>query len=532
MSFTPPSTSDPRAYERYEEIAALTRKNTRLASALKAAQQELVSLHQQITLLNQTPLSCGIVLNTQAAKRRADVWIGGRKIVAEIDQKLIASKIYPGQEVLLNEHLVVTEVRDSPQSGEVVLTREVYPNDSALVMIRPDEEQILTLSSELSGKVNPGDLLQVDLKAKIAFRKVPKSEVNELVLCEAPDISYAQIGGLEKQIATIKDTIELPLLHPQMYQKFELKPPRGILLYGPPGCGKTMIAKAIANSLSQQMQQNHSGFFQAKTYFLNIKGPQLLNKYVGESERQIRLLFTRARELAQAGAIVVIFFDEMEALFRIRGAGKSSDIETTIVPQLLAEIDGVEQLDNVVIIGASNREDMLDPAILRPGRLDLKLHIDRPSPQGIKEILKLYVSENIPLDSALKQEFPDHTPSTIITWLIDKTCDRILQRTPDSEIAKLTFRDGSTRLLYQADLISGAVLANIVARAKQLAIKETLLGHATGLKLTHLYTAVSSEWEENLTLSQETSPQEWAKICGLPVSELVTILPRPQTRKS
>lgn len=511
-----------------ERIGALTRKNTRLASALKAAQQELAALHEQIEGLNQPPLSAGLVLCTEARKKRADIWLGGRKIVAEIAQSLSASQLYPGQEVLLNEHLVIVEVRPQAAGGEVVLCRQTLSKGRILALVRPDEEQVFQLAGELVGKVKAGDLLCVDLRAKIALSIIPHTEVSELILAEPPETSYTDIGGLEEQLQVIHESIEMPLLYPDLYRKFSLQPPRGVLLYGPPGCGKTMIAKAVANSIGKQLTASSptngaaSSSVHREAYFLNIKGPQLLNKYVGESERQIRLIFERARELAKAGSVVVIFFDEMESLFRIRGAGRSSDVETTIVPQLLSEIDGVEALDNVVIIGASNREDMLDPAILRPGRLDLKLYVGRPNAGGIRQILKLNLHSDTPFSSSLYAD-TDMDTDTIIENLVTSCAAQLEQKNESTALAKMTLTNGETKILYFADVLSGAVVANIVKRAKQLAIRDIIRKTDDGLRAEHLAIATRQQWQEILGLIKTDSPQEWAKVTGINTGEITAI---------
>src|SRR5918999_3336518 len=264
-----------------------------------------------------------------------------------------------------------------------------------------------------------GDSLLYDPRSGHVLERLPKEEIEELVLEEIPDVTYANIGGLGTQIEDIRDAVEMPFLYAELFREHQLRPPKGVLLYGPPGCGKTLIAKAVANSLAQQVREK-TGREGVHSYFLNVKGPELLNKYVGETERQIRVIFQRAKEKAQEGFPVIVFFDEMDSIFRIRGSGISSDVENTIVPQLLSEIDGVETLKNVMVIGASNREDLIDPAILRPGRLDVKIKIERPDHGAAADIMSKYLTIDIPIhDDEVKRA--GGQPDTAVRRMVEQT---------------------------------------------------------------------------------------------------------------
>ncbi|MDO5671426.1 MAG: proteasome ATPase [Actinomycetaceae bacterium] len=521
-----PQTVDERLRELTEYAGIMTRKNKFMANALKGARYELEGLHERIKELTTPPLSQAIVVNVIPMERRADVNLVGRIVRVTIDPAVVASTLRVGQQVLLNENSAIIGLAPTQLAGEIVTVKERKDDGTVLVLARNDEEIICTLADDLrtgeGGKyegVRVGDALVVDLRAKLALRKIARPEVEELLLEEVPDVTYWDIGGLGEQIEQIRDAVELPFKHPDVYREHRLRPPRGVLLYGPPGCGKTLIAKAVAASLGQDLLSEDDGASASakkpavpRSYFLNVKGPQLLNKYVGETERQIRMIFARAREKAALGIPVVIFFDEMEALFRTRGTGRSSDVETTVVPQLLSEIDGVEALENVVIIGASNREDMIDPAILRPGRLDVKIRISRPDYEGACQILAKYLVADLPLSDALVAETGSREAAT--KALIRDIADALFDRRPDNARMRVTYVNGEVEDVYVADLVSGAMLANIVDRAKKLAIKELLGGGARGMARAHVRAAVALELSENEDLEASATPEEWARVAG------------------
>ena len=494
-----------RLRELSEHAGVLSRKNTHLANALRAARQELAALHEDIKALQLPPLAHATVLAVDATARTADVSIAGRRHRVGVGPAVVSSSLHPGDDVVLNEHLVITATCPSPRFGEVVTVKETYDDGTVLVLARHDEEQVLSLSETLSDhRPRVGDALVADLAVRMALRPVVRSEVEELVLEEVPDVGYGDIGGLGEQIELIRDAVELPFLHPDLYREHRLTPPRGVLLYGPPGCGKTLIAKAVAASLGAGGR--------GEAYFLNIKGPQLLDKYVGETERRIRVIFARAREKAATGVPVVVFFDEMDSLFRTRGSGRSSDVETTVVPQMLAEIDGVDELDNVVVIGATNREDMIDPAILRPGRLDVKIRIGRPDRRGAAEILATYLTPDLPISEELMVAHGD--AQSAVDALIEQVIEALYTRRRATEMVELTRADGQVEILHVADLVSGAMLANIVDRAKKVAVKDLVTKGRRGLTSEHLRRAVIEEILENEGLPATVHPDDWARVSG------------------
>jgi len=434
-----------------------------------------------------------------------------------------AGKLRSGQEVMLNEALNVVAALEYERVGDVVMFKELLEDgDRALVIGHADEERIVRLAETLrDAPLRAGDSLLLEARSGYVYERIPKSEVEELVLEEVPDIDYARIGGLGSQIDQIRDAVELPYLHPDLFREHELRPPKGVLLYGPPGCGKTLIAKAVANSLAKKVAEV-TGRAEGKSYFLNIKGPELLNKYVGETERHIRLVFQRAREKASEGTPVIVFFDEMDSLFRTRGSGVSSDVENTIVPQLLSEIDGVEGLENVIVIGASNREDMIDPAILRPGRLDVKIKIERPDAEAARDIFSKYITANLPLHT---EDLAEHgsSPDATVAAMIQRTVERMYTEAEENRFLEVTYANGDKEILYFKDFNSGAMIQNIVDRAKKMAIKDFLDIGQKGLRVSHLMAACVDEFKENEDLPNTTNPDDWARISGKKGERIVYI---------
>ncbi|TBT85431.1 proteasome ATPase [Propioniciclava sinopodophylli] len=481
------------------DARALAQHNDKLNATLRDARGQLVALREQVAALALPPQQFGVVLGLPEAGL-ADVHVGGRLLRAAVAPEVVdVERLDVGARVLVNEAHVAVAVVDHPPAGEIVRVRERLDATTALVAGTNDEEVVVTLASSLRhADLTPGQSLLADRRALVAWASVERTDVEELTLEEVPDVSWADIGGLDDQIAQVRDAVELPFRHRDLFIEFGLAAPKGVLLYGPPGCGKTLVAKAVANS--------------AGSSFLNIKGPELLNKYVGETERQIRLTFARAREVAEAGRPVIVFFDEMDSLFRTRGSGVSSDVESTIVPQLLAEIDGVESLANVIVIGATNREDLIDPAILRPGRLDVKIRLDRPGRAGAAEILGLSLTGATPWNGA--EADAAGGAGVLRASVIADAVDDLYARTEQNQFVEVTYASGQREVLYVGDFTSGAMLANIAARAKKTAIKELLEGGERGVRRAHVLAAVRDEVAQNEDLPNTTNPEDWAKLSG------------------
>lgn len=512
--------SEPGSTQQLEQqVISLAAKNDRLAEALTAARIRLQELQSQLDEAMRSPSSYGTFAAAHLDDREADVFVAGRKMRLPVVATLPLGALRPGQEVRLNDQLLVVAGAGFETAGDVGVVRELLDGDRALVALRADDERVLRLAGPLLGAaLRPGDAVVVDLRSGFATEFVARTEIEDLLLEEQPDTDYSDIGGLDAQIEQIRDAVELPFLHPELYREHGLNPPKGVLLYGPPGSGKTLIAKAVATSLARTI-----GGKDGAAYFLNIKGPELLNKFVGETERQIRVIFARARERARDGMPVIIFFDEMESLFRIRGAGVSSDVETTIVPQLLAEVDGVEALENVIIIGASNREDMIDPAILRPGRLDLKIRIDRPDAAGARDILAKYLTPQLPIHD---EELRAHGGAEgAVAAMIDAAVEQLYSTSPENQYVEVTFASGRKEVLYVKDFASGALLANVVDRAKKAAIKDLLATGERGLRTRHVLEGLAQELRENEDLRGSAEPDQWARISGRR-GERVTMLRR------
>jgi proteasome-associated ATPase len=510
-----------RLAETQRSLAAVTSQNERLAQTLREARDQIMKLKEEVDRLAQPPAGFGTFL-ARNDDDSIDVFTGGRKLRVNVSPSVDLDTLQKGQEVMLNEALNVVAALDFEQIGEVVMLKEVMADgDRVLVIANADEERVVRIAEPLRElTLRAGDSLLLDGRSGYVYEKVPKSEVEELVLEEVPDIDYTDIGGLFAQIETIRDAVELPYLHPELFVEHELKPPKGVLLYGPPGCGKTLIAKAVANSLAKKVAARTGQ--EGKSYFLNIKGPELLNKYVGETERHIRLVFQRAREKASEGTPVIVFFDEMDSLFRTRGSGVSSDVENTIVPQLLSEIDGVETLENVLVIGASNREDMIDPAILRPGRLDVKIKIERPDAESARDIFSKYLTATLPLHAEDLNEFGGDKDACV-AGMIQATVERMYTETEENRFLEVTYANGDKEVLYFKDFNSGAMIQNIVDRAKKMAIKDLLDNNQKGLRVTHMLQACVDEFKENEDLPNTTNPDDWARISGKKGERIVFI---------
>ncbi|SDO66223.1 proteasome-associated ATPase [Actinacidiphila guanduensis] len=511
-----------RIVELQTNLAGVSAQNERLANTLREARDQIVALKEEVDRLAQPPAGFGVFLQANE-DGTADIFTGGRKLRVNVSPSVELDTLQRGQELLLNEALNVVEAMEFELIGDIVTLKEILEDgERALVIGHTDEERVVRLAEPLlDGTLRTGDALLLEPRSGYVYERVPKSEVEELVLEEVPDIDYRQIGGLGNQIEQIRDAVELPYLHAELFKEYELRPPKGVLLYGPPGCGKTLIAKAVANSLAKKVAEV-TGRPQGKSYFLNIKGPELLNKYVGETERQIRLVFQRAREKASEGTPVIVFFDEMESLFRTRGSGVSSDVENTIVPQLLAEIDGVEGLENVIVIGASNREDMIDPAILRPGRLDVKIKIERPDAEAAKDIFSKYLVDTLPLHSDDLAEH-GHSPAATVDAMIQSVVERMYGETEENRFLEVTYANGDKEVLYFKDFNSGAMIQNIVDRAKKMAIKDFLDHSQRGLRVSHLLAACVDEFKENEDLPNTTNPDDWARISGKKGERIVFI---------
>ncbi|AEM86035.1 proteasome ATPase [Streptomyces violaceusniger] len=511
-----------RIVELQTNLAGVSAQNERLANTLREARDQIVALKEEVDRLAQPPAGFGAFLQANE-DGTADIFTGGRKLRVNVSPSVELDDLKRGQEVMLNEALNVVEAMEFERAGDIVTLKEILEDgERALVIGHTDEERVVRLAEPLlHTTIRPGDALLLESRSGYVYEVVPKSEVEELVLEEVPDIDYTKIGGLGNQIELIRDAVELPYLYPDLFKEHELRPPKGVLLYGPPGCGKTLIAKAVANSLAKKVAEV-TGKPAGKSFFLNIKGPELLNKYVGETERHIRLVFQRAREKASEGTPVIVFFDEMDSLFRTRGSGVSSDVENTIVPQLLSEIDGVEGLENVIVIGASNREDMIDPAILRPGRLDVKIKIERPDAEAAKDIFSKYLTESLPIHT---DDLTEHgqSPKAAIGGMIQSVVEQMYTESEENRFLEVTYANGDKEVLYFKDFNSGAMIQNIVDRAKKMAIKDFLDHSQKGLRVSHLLAACVDEFKENEDLPNTTNPDDWARISGKKGERIVYI---------
>jgi len=496
------------------QLSRAVAHNETLTQTLQETRAQIATLREEVAKLSKPPTAYGVI-HDRNDDGTVDVVVNGRKMKVEVHPDIEIDEIERGAEVSLNESFNVVSVRRSELVGEIVSLKEVLADGIRVVVTaRGDEERVCELSDSLRGTyLRSGDLLRLDTRSYLVLEKLPQPEVDDLLLEEVPDVSYEDIGGLDDQIEMIADAVELPFLHSDLFAEYKLPAPKGILLYGPPGCGKTLIAKAVANSLAKKVAHK-TGDDKGRSYFINVKGPELLNKYVGETERQIRLIFQRAREKCDEGWPVIVFFDEMDSMFRTRGTGISSDMESTIVPQLLAEIDGVEGLRNVIVIGATNREDLIDPAILRPGRLDVKIRIERPNRDAARQVFAQYLTSDIPIDADVIASLGGGSPDQAITAMIDQTVDAMYDDNDENRFLEVTYQNGDREVLFFKDFASGAMIENIVRRAKKLAIKRALSGEGTGVRTDDLIVSIRQEFREHEDLPNTTNPDDWARISG------------------
>ena len=495
------------------QLAQSRSNNEKLTITIQQTRDQIAALRDEVEKLTQPPAVYGTFIDFNE-DGTVDIFASGRKMRVALHPGLDPGQIDRGNEVVLNESFTVIGVRESDGQGEVVTVKEVLDERRVLVYGRADEERVVDLADSLADvKLRSGDALLLDLRSNLLVEKLLRQEAEELILEEVPDITYADVGGLDAQIEAITDAVELPYLHRALFNDYDLPAPKGILLYGPPGCGKTLIAKAVANSLSQKVAEL-TGNRNVRSYFLNIKGPELLNKYVGETERQIRVVFQRAREKAEEGVPVIIFFDEMDSLFRTRGTGISSDMESTIVPQLLAEIDGVESLRDVIVIGATNREDLIDPAILRPGRLDVKIKIERPDENAAAQIFSRYLHTELPIDDAFIRDLGGGDRAKAIRVMIEETVAGMYRIHDENRFLEVTYQGGDKEVLYFKDFASGAMIENVVRRAKKLAVKREIAGNGRGLTGDDLIQSIRQEYRENEDLPNTTNPDDWARVSG------------------
>lgn len=504
------------------QLAHAVAQNEKLSYTLRESREHIASLRDEVEKLTQPPSGYGVVVGKNDDST-VDILTSGRKMRVAVHPEIDLERLERGAEVVLNESFNVVKVRFPEVIGEVVHLKEVLEDGvRAVVTGRGDDEKVCELADSIRGTLlRSGDLLRMDPKSNLLLERLSQPEVEHLLLEEVPDITYADIGGLDSQIEQIADAVELPFLYGDLFAEHQLPAPKGILLYGPPGCGKTLIAKAVANSLAKKVSLTNGGE-KAKSYFINIKGPELLNKYVGETERQIRLVFQRAREKSEEGWPVIVFFDEMDSMFRTRGTGISSDMESTIVPQLLAEIDGVEGLRNVIVIGATNREDLIDPAILRPGRLDVKIRIDRPDETAARQIFSRYLTPELPISAATIAQYGGSI-DVAIAAMIDQTVAEMYRRDDQNRFLEVTYQNGDRDVMYFKDFSSGAMIENIIRRAKKLAIKRLIATGERGIKLEDLTMSIRQEFKEHEDLPNTTNPDDWAKISGKKGERIVFI---------
>jgi proteasome-associated ATPase len=503
-----------------DQSADAERQNERLVNALHEAKEQIELLKEEVDKLCAPPNNYGI-FNRPNKDGTVEIVVDGRPMRVNVHPNVDPFQFEEGQLVVLNEAFNIIEASGYVSRGEIASIVDFIADNRAIVLGHTDDERVITLAEPLRHeKLKVGDHILFDPRTNYGFEKLPKSSVEEVVLEEIPDITYDDIGGLGDQIETLRDSVELPYIYPDVFADYKLRPPKGILLYGPPGCGKTLIAKAVANSLAKSIEQRTGK--ETTPYFLNVKGPELLNKYVGETEHKLREVFKKAREKASEDVPVVIFFDEMDSLFRMRGSGISSDMEATVVAQFLSEIDGVESLTNVIVIGASNRQDLIDPAVLRPGRLDLKIKVHRPDAKAAHEIFSKYLTPDLPFHASAIEKYGDNLQD-VVDGMIKATIHRMYETSEENKFLEVTYAKGEREIFYFKDFASGAMIENIIARSKKRAVKRFIENKEHGIKFEDIIESVNDEFKENEDLPNTTNPDDWARISGRKGERIINV---------
>jgi proteasome-associated ATPase len=503
-----------------DQSADAERQNERLVNALHDAKQQIELLKEEVDKLCAPPNNYGI-FNRPNKDGTAEIVVDGRPMRVNVHPNVDPFQFEEGQLIVLNEAFNIIEASGYVSRGEIAAVVDFIADNRAIVLGHTDDERVITLAEPLRHeKLKVGDHILFDPRTNYGFEKLPKSSVEEVVLEEIPDVTYENIGGLGEQIEALRDSVELPYIYPDVFAEHKLSPPKGILLYGPPGCGKTLIAKAVANSLAKSIEQRTGK--ETTPYFLNVKGPELLNKYVGETEHKLREVFKKAREKASEDVPVVIFFDEMDSLFRMRGSGISSDMEATVVAQFLSEIDGVESLKNVIVIGASNRQDLIDPAVLRPGRLDLKIKVNRPDVEAAREIFSKYLTADLPFHPSALAKYGDD-PQKAVDGMIEETINRMYESSDENKFLEVTYAKGEREIFYFKDFASGAMIENIIARSKKKAVKRFIENQERGIKFEDIIDSVNDEFKENEDLPNTTNPDDWARISGRKGERIINV---------
>lgn len=516
-----------RALAILEEIMRLApRDDLRLRQLLRLLQHQLEVDEQQMQEAMQaiqeyeeayqkltSPANRIGVFLGQPDEGVAMIALGDSEYYANIDPKLENPDFRVGTRVKVNEAFAVIGDLGYHPAGPIVKVQEVLEGDRLRVGADPQgmTSRIVFRSTDLSEVlVKPGDEVRLEPSYKVAIEHIPHQEVRDYYFEEVPPLEWSQIGGQEEAIRLIRETIELPLLHPEVFQRFEKQPLKGILLYGPPGCGKTLIGKATAYNLTRQYSQQLGK--PVKEYFMYISGPKILNMWLGETERMVREIFSIAREKAREGYLVFIFIDEAESILRTRSSGRWLNISNTVVPQFCAEMDGLVSLENVVVMLTSNRPDYIDPAILRPGRIDRKVKVRRPDRDATREIFGIYLTPTLPLDPSFVREYD--TPAEARECLIEQAVQYLWRKAPDTEFLQVYLRNGGVETLHWRDMVSGALIKSVVDRAKELAIRRAIdEPHAEhGIRPDDLKQAIEREYRENEIFPKSDVMEDWLKL--------------------
>ena len=460
----------------------------------------------------------------------AYISIGGSDYYTNVDPRVDIGSLKVGTRVLVNEaYAVVGDLGYSP-SGPVSKVIDIL-SDGRLRVGQEHGLQAVVLERSSTLREVPlkvGEDIRIDPSYKVALERLTTPETKDYYLEDVPELPWNKIGGQQEAIQAIKDTIEMPALHPELFKRYQYSTPKGFLLYGPPGCGKTLIGKATAYNLVRQLNEESGEGL--KECFMHVKGPEILNMWLGESERIVREIFARAREKRKEGFLPVVFIDEAESVLGTRRAIRSHNIANTVVPMFCSEMDGIESLQDVILILASNRPDLIDPAILRPGRIDRKIKVKRPDKAAALDIFGIYMTTELPVHpEALDAHQGD--AAAAVRAMLERANEELFAHREDTAFLEVTLRSGRRDILHRGDLASGAIIASIVQRAKESAIKRAIAtGVEGGISAEDLTEAVVTEYGENEIFPPTDNAEDWLKLLDYDPENVAKVLPiRPES---
>ena len=500
------------------EQPQLQEKVLDLRDALFQAQQmaeqyslKIKTLEEAIEKLKSPAHRIGTVLG-QGENGLVRIVSGGTEYQAAAAPELMEEEgLKTGDQVALNEGFVAIAKLPLPIQGPMARISGKLHGEQWLVQAATGNTETIVLShvSLDSSSLKESEEVFLDSNQRVILGKLPKRESQTLIEDDFEKVEWSQVGGQEKVKEEIRKVLEYPLLHDKILQEMEYQVPKGFLFYGPPGCGKTLVGKAILTEVISKLSEQENSELQGR--FIHVKGPEILNMWLGESERKIREIFKKARDYKEKGQVPFIFIDEAESILGTRQAWRGSNISNTVVPMFCAEMDGIQSLRDTVVILATNRPDLIDPAIVRPGRIDRKIKVRRPDREECKQILRVYLKDGLP------REHKD------FDQMAEPFLDQLFKRNSEQEVLVLTLRSGGNRKMYWSDFISGAAIEGIMKRSKESAIERAIKGETLCITVDDLTTALETEFKEGSLLPAESNLEDWLQLLDMESKDVVRV---------